>query len=147
MSKHLLTLLIMLFTCGAMAQTVYKCEYKGTVVYTHEPCLGAKTVDTTSTQGLDKSSGQSRKGADVRATEQNNAMAEALRPLISETPAQRETRHRRFKLPAGDKLECADLDSRLPAQEDAVRVASKGDAAAAELSLFQSRKRFRELRC
>ena len=54
-------------TCAA--QTVYKCESKGAVTYSHEPCMGAKVVDTTPTQGLDKSSGSSRKGADVRQVE------------------------------------------------------------------------------
>jgi hypothetical protein len=95
------------------AQTVYKCESKGAITYSHEPCIGAQVVDTTPTQGLDKSSGSSRKGADVRQIEQSKAMADALRPIFGETPAQREKRHRRFKLPPGDRMECDDLDSRL----------------------------------
>jgi hypothetical protein len=131
----------------SVAQTVYKCESKGSVLYSHEPCIGAKAVDTTATQGLDKSSGQSRKGADVRKIEQNKAMAEALQPLFGETPAQREVRHRRFKLPPAEKLECERLDARLLAQEAGVRNAGKADSATAEVVLFESRKRFRELRC
>lgn len=140
-------MLTVLFASTSMAQTVYKCESKGSVVYTHEPCLGAKTVDTTATQGFDKLSGQSRIGADVRKIEQNKAMAEAFQPLLGETPAQREVRHRRFKLPADEKLECAKLDARLPDQEAAARGAGKAETAKAELALFESRKRFRELRC
>jgi hypothetical protein len=54
-----------------------------------------------STQGLDKSSGQSRKGADVRDAEYDKAMAEALKPLLNETPKQRATRMRIW---AGDVL-------------------------------------------
>jgi hypothetical protein len=133
------------FTCDA--QTVYKCESKGAVTYSHEPCIGARVVDTTPTQGLDKSSGRSRKGADVRQIEQNKAMADAMRPIFGETPAQREKRHRRFKLAPGERIECDILDSRLPRQEAAVRRADKADAAKAEADLFDSRKRYRELRC
>lgn len=129
------------------AQTVYKCESNGSVVYSHEPCLGGEAVDTTPTQGLDKTSGTSRKGADVRRIEHNKAMADAMRPIFGETPEQRETRHRRFKLAPADKLECGNLDSRLPAQEMAVRNAEKGAVAKAEAALFESRKRYRELRC
>lgn len=147
MRDFFVTVLIVLLASTSMAQTVYRCESKGSIVYTHEPCLNARTVDTTATQGLDKSSGQSRKGADVRKIENNKAMAEAWQPILGETPAQREVRHRRFKLPADEKLECARLDARLPVQEAAVRDAGKAGTANAELALFQTRKRFRELRC
>ncbi len=133
------------FTCAA--QTVYKCESKGAVTYSHEPCRGAQVVDTTPTQGLDKSSRKSRKGADVRQTEQNKAMADALRPILGETPAQREKRHRRFKLTPGERVECEKLDGRLPAQEAATHNADKAAAARADADLFESRKRYRELRC
>lgn len=129
------------------AQPVYRCESKGSILYSHEPCLGARIVDTTPTQGLDKSSGQSRKGADVQKSEANRAMAEALRPVFGETPEEREKRHRRFKLAPQDRVECANLDARLPAQESAVRNADKSAAAGAEAALFESRKRYRELRC
>jgi hypothetical protein len=134
-------------TLSCAAQAVYKCESKGAVVYSHEPCIGAQVVDTTPTQGLDKSSGKSRKGADVVKTEQNKAIAEALQPLLGETPAEREKRHRRFKLPPGDRMECDKLDTRLPAQQSASRNVDKAAAAKAETLLFESRKRFRELRC
>lgn len=133
------------FTC--MAQTVYKCESKGAVTYSHEPCMGAQVVDTTPTQGLDKSSGSSRKGADVRQIEQNKAWADAMRPIFGETPAQREKRHRRFKLTPAERSECERLDGRLPAQEAARHNADKAGAARADVDLFESRKRYRELRC
>lgn len=133
------------FTCGA--QTVYKCESKGGVTYSHEPCLGASVVDTTPTQGLDKSSGTSRKGADVRQIEQNKAMADALRPIFGETAEQMEKRHRRFKLSPADRMECDNLDARLLQQGAAARRADKAAAARAQTDLFESRKRYRELRC
>jgi hypothetical protein len=80
-------------------------------------------------------------------TEQNKAIAEALQPLFGETPAEREKRHRRFKLPPGDRMECDKLDTRLPAQQSATRNVDKAAAAKAETILFESRKRYRELRC
>ena len=117
------------------------------MVYSHEPCLGAQVVDTTPTQGLDKASGQSRKGADVRRSETNKAMADALQPIFGETPQQYQIRHRRFKLPTKDRLECASLDVRLPEQEMAARDADKDAAGRAVAGLFESRKRYRELGC
>ena len=129
------------------AQTVYKCESKGAITYSHEPCLGASVVDTTPTQGLDKSSGKSRKGADVRNEESNKAIAEALNPILGETPEQRSTRVRRFKLPPADRFECENLDGRLVKLASTTRNADKAAAARAEASLFESRKQYRELRC
>lgn len=55
---------LLVIAASANAQPVYRSVGKGAVVYSHEPCIGAEVVDTT-LQGLDKSSGQSRKGADV----------------------------------------------------------------------------------
>jgi hypothetical protein len=147
----LLTVLLALLAgavSSAGAQPVYKCKSsRGTVVYSHEPCVGALVVDTTPTQGLDKSSGQSRKGADVRKSETNRAMAKALEPIFGETAEEYELRHKRFKLPPKQRAECATLDKRLPAEEAAVRDAGKGEVARAEGALFESRKRYREAGC
>lgn len=70
-----------------------------------------------------------------------------IEPLLGETPAEYELRHKRFKLPSQDRTECATLDSRLPAQEMAVRKAVIGKRAAAEAALFNGRKRYRQLGC
>jgi hypothetical protein len=145
--RLILTALIALTAATVGTQTVYKCRSKETVIYSHEPCIGAEVVDTTPTQGLDKSSGKSRKGADVRRSEENKMMSDALRPIFGETPEQREKRHRRFKLSPKDRLECDHLDARLPKQEAAVRTARSSTSSEAELKLFETRKKFRELRC
>ncbi len=147
MTSCLVSGLLALASSSTLAQPVYKCKSNGHVVYSHEPCLGAHVVDTTPTQGLDKSSGTSRKGADVQRSETNKAMTKALEPIFGETAEPYELRHKRFKLPPNDRTECATLDARLSAQETAVRNAAKGEAAGAEAALFQSRKRFRELGC
>lgn len=122
-------------TAGStIAQPVYRCDAGGKVVYSHDPCPGAREVDTTPTQGLDKSSGQSRKGKDVRDSEFNKAMADAMRPLLNETPEERQRRHRRAKLGAAASAECYALDPKLK-------------AAKSETELFELRKRYRELGC
>lgn len=61
--KRLLVVWMLTVPMVALAQkTVYRCESAGKVAYSHEPCVGAREVDTTPTQGLDKMSGHSRKG-------------------------------------------------------------------------------------
>lgn len=131
----------------AKAQTVYRCELGGKVAYSHEPCLGAKAVDTTPTQGLDRSSGTSRKGADVRRSELDQRTGEALRPITGLSPEQRRAFHRRAKLSAAVQRECKTLDARLPEQEAAERAADPLKRHPAQVALFESRKRYRELGC
>lgn len=132
----------------AGAQTVYKCESSGRVTYSHEPCLNAKVVDTTPTQGLDKWTGQSRKGRDVQAQELNKAFADGLRPLFNESAEERAKRHRRAQLAPAANRECSALDAQLLEGEAAVRASSApADTRAAEQRLLRTRLRFRELRC
>jgi hypothetical protein len=145
--RRLAVLAVAIAASALHAQTVYRCEAKGKVAYSHEPCVGAKPVDTTPTQGLDKSSGKSRKGADVRRAEADKAFGDAIRPITRMDDQQRETMRRRLKLQHAAKLECTRLDSRLASEEAAERTASPQDLQAAQLALFESRKRYRELTC
>ncbi|MFN3737183.1 DUF4124 domain-containing protein [Hydrogenophaga sp.] len=131
----------------AVAQPVYRCETKGKVTYSHEPCVGAKVVDTTPTQGLDKFTGQSRKGKDVRQNEYNRLFDDAVKPLTGKSHAEMEVQRRRHKFSPADRRECRALDERLLAEEAAVRQAPPGAAQQAEAKLFLSRHRYRELRC
>lgn len=131
----------------AQAQTVYRCEHQGHVTYSHEPCLGAKVVDTTPTRGLDKWTGVSRKGEDARREDFNRGMSEAIRPITGMTHEQRMVFQRRMKLPADAQYECKLLDARISQQERAVRDSSPKALAEAETQLFLSRSRFRDLRC
>jgi hypothetical protein len=132
----------------AVAQTVYRCETaKGKVSYSNEPCIGAKVVDTTPTQGLDKSSGVSRKGSDVQREQTRKALNEALRPLTGKSHEEMKVAERRYKLPASVKLECQWLDAQLPAQEAAVKSGDAQSKEKSEAQLFLSRSRFRNLGC
>lgn len=69
-----------LLCAKALAQPVYRCKTKGKVTYSHKPCVGAKVVDTTPAQGLDKFTGQSRKGKDVHQHEYNRRFDDAVKP-------------------------------------------------------------------
>lgn len=131
----------------AQAQSVYRCETNGRVGYSHEPCVGAKVVDTTPTQGLDKSTGVSRKGRDVQREEFKRTLNEAMRPLTGMSHEQTKVFERRFQLPASAQVECKLLDVRLPDQEQAVHTSTPAAKAEAEVRLFLSRRRFRELGC
>lgn len=150
---HTLCRLAMLGVVGlasfsvSQAQTVYRCDVKGLASYSYEPCVGAIPVDTTPTQGLDKSSGKSRKGADVRKAERNKSMTDALRPITGLDDKERATLQRRFRLPHAAKLECGVLDVRLQSQAVNERDASPQTLQAAQSALFESRRRFRELHC
>lgn len=74
--------------------------------YSDAPCVGAKEIDATPTQGMDKMTGTSRKGADVRRDEHNAVMADALKPLTGMSADQYRVYKHRFKLSPGDKAEC-----------------------------------------
>ena len=132
---RLIAALLLASTIGSTyAQTVYKCAAGGKVEYSHRPCLDAKVVDTTPTQGLDKSSGVSRKGADVRAAENNKAWADALRPVLGEDEKQRAKRHKRAKLDPKTREACLVMDGEIEKPDTAEEV-------------LQRRQRFYELGC
>lgn len=131
----------------AQAQSVYRCETNGQVAYSHEPCVGARVVDTTPTQGLDKSTGVSRKGRDVRREELSRAFNEAVRPITGRSHEEAKLLERRFKLSVSAQAECKLLDMRLPHQEQAVRTSTPAAKTEADVQLFLSRRRFRELGC
>lgn len=134
-------------SAASQAQPVYRCEDGGKVRYSHEPCVGAKVVDTTPTQGLDKSGGVSRKGRDVRQDELNRMFNDAVRPITGRSHEESKVAQRRWKLPATAQGECSLLDQLIPQQARAAKTAAAAGKADAELRLYQSRARFRELGC
>lgn len=129
------------------SRTVYRCEDGNKVLYSDAPCLGAKKVDVEPTRGLNKSTGREQTGQDVRREKHNEQMAEALRPLFNETPEQRATRHKRFKLEPSAKVECARLDAEI-AQLEAKERSAKGETlGTVQRELLASRVRFQTLGC
>ena len=146
---RIVTLLTSLtLSSSVLAQkSVYRCETAGKVNYSHEPCVGAKEIDATPTQGMDKMTGQSRKGRDVLRHEQDGVMADALKPLTGMTHDQYRVYKQRFKLIPQDKNECARLDYELPGLKQRAANAYTADRAAADVDLYKARKRFNDLNC
>jgi hypothetical protein len=132
---------------AAAQKPVYRCESAGQVSYSHAPCLGAKEVDVTPTQGLDKNSGKSRKGHDVLRHEQQGQIADALKPLLGMTPEQYRVHHRRSKLSPADRRECQRLDDDMYQRTQRVNRSEKVDRGDAELDLYKTRQRFNALNC
>ncbi len=140
-------LAFLLGTTAYAGDPTYKCQNGGKVEYSDNPCVGATVVDTTPTKGLDKSTGRSLKGASVQREERNEVMANALKPLLGWTPAQRETATKRVNLPAAAQRECSALDAAIPREEATNQKAASGDKARTEVELYKSRKKFKDLKC
>lgn len=136
------------FSIPAYAQKpVYRCETAGKVSYSDAPCVGAKEIDTTPTQGMDKMTGASRKGADVQRAEHNALMADALKPLTGMSPEQYRVYKHRFKLSPRDKAECTRLDTELPELKQRAATATPTEKALADVELYKARKQFNDLNC
>lgn len=129
------------------SRTVYRCDDGNKVLYSDTPCLGAKKVDVEPTRGLNKSTGREQIGQDVRREKHNEQMAEALRPIFNETPEQRATRLKRFKLAPSAKAECARLDAEMPQLEAKERSAKGETLGTVQRELLASRTRFQKLGC
>ena len=134
-------------TLPAMAQQVYRCEINGKVSYSHEPCVGAQAIDTTPTQGMDKMTGKTKKGADVQRDEHRKLMGTISSTVTGLSPEAHMRLAQRHQLPRSVQLECAAWDLRLPALEEASAKASPKDKEQQAASLFEARKAFRDLRC
>ncbi|MCV2360044.1 DUF4124 domain-containing protein [Paucibacter sp. TC2R-5] len=129
------------------SRTVYKCEEGKNVHYSDSPCLGGKKVDVAPTSGINKSTGQERIGHDVQREKHNELMADALRPIINETPEQRATRHKRFNLVPSAKADCARLDNLIPKLEGQERSAAPQTISTVQRELLAAREKFHNLRC
>lgn len=139
---------LLCFGLHAYAQKpVYRCETAGKVSYSDEPCVGAREIDATPTQGMDKMTGTSRKGSDVWRHEHDGVMAEALKPLTGMTADQYRVHKHRFKLSPQDKAGCARLDASLPELKQRAVTALSGEKAMAEVELYKARKQFNDLNC
>lgn len=146
--RCLISGLIVIATLPAAAQRpVYRCETNGKVSYSDVPCVGAKVIDATPTQGMDKMTGQSRKGRDVQREEFNTTFDNAFRPLHGRSHAEMDVMRRRVKLPSADQAQCASLDNRLPQLESDAARASGEAKARSDFDLYTARKRFFDLKC
>lgn len=131
----------------AMAQQVYRCEINGRVNYSHEPCAGAKAIETTPTQGMDKMTGKPKKGPEVQKAESDGQLAQALRPMTGQSPEAFEVAQRRMNLSALEKHSCNQLDYALPQLAQNVAHATPEQKDRADGKLYKARKAYRDLRC
>jgi hypothetical protein len=82
-------------TLPPTTRTVFKCEIKGKLIYSDDPCVGAQKLDVEPTRGIDSASGQRRLGADVQREHHQEAIAEIARPLTGMDAKQLGTAGRR----------------------------------------------------
>ncbi len=129
------------------SRTVYKCEVKGKVVYSDDPCVGAQKLEVEPTRGIDKSAGPRRVGADVQREQHHEAIAEAWRPLTGMDAKQLDVAGRRMKLAPEARRQCSDLDRAVPAMESRERLAKPNERETVQKQLHELRVRARELRC
>ena len=126
---------------------VYRCETAGKVTYADSPCVGAKVIDATPTQGLDKMTGQSRKGKDVWRTKMNRAFADAVQPITGKSRDEMDAMRHRIRPSPPDQSECTRLDGNLPSLEANSAGATGTSKNRADVELYQARKRLYDLRC
>lgn len=139
--------------CCAMAlpvaaeTKVYRCDTNGKVAYSDAPCVGAKVIDATPTQGADRMAGGSRKGREVQRDEYTTVLDNAMRPLHGMSHDEMNVVRKRFSLPGRTQQACARLDNDLPTLEASSGSASGEAKARADVDLYKARKRFFDLKC
>jgi len=129
------------------SRTVYKCEVNKKVVYSDEPCLGAKRIDVEPTRGLDQASGKRRIGADVLREKNREAFADAVKPLTGMDAKGIQVNGRRQKLSTSAKTECVALDDQVAAAEMREKAVKSSELSEAQQELLSMRKRQRKLGC
>lgn len=143
-------------SCAAVAQTikvpptsrtVFKCTVEGKVVYSDEPCLGAKVINVEPTRGLSKSTGREVIGNDVRNEMNHEMIVQAVKPITGMSQQQFDKASRRFKLTGPQQAECRQLDSDLPAAENAEHTATKENLSTVQGQLLSIRARYRAIGC
>jgi hypothetical protein len=134
-------------TLHAPTRTLFKCQERGTVVYSDSPCLGAEKLEVVPTRGVNKLSGKERIGADVQRELHHEMFAEGIRPLTGLSAKQLEVQTRRFYLPGAVQQECRSLDQNLASTELEEKRAAQNALRDVQTRLLSLRQRFRELRC
>lgn len=145
---RILAIALLAFCVHADAQ-VYRCEVEGKVNYSDAPCLGAKRVDVTPTQGASHWSGERRRGEDVRRDEFRRTLNEATRPLHGKSYEEMKPNYRRSanRLTPAEHAECGALDMRMKRLEDAEESASGRELEATQRQLLNDRQRYLSLKC
>jgi hypothetical protein len=131
----------------APSRTIYKCQVKGTVSYSDEPCAGAQRLDVTPTRGVSRLSGSSRTGKDVASEIHTEQMAAAFRPLSGMNASEYATAGRRGNLSSTVQRECRQLEPGILSLEQAESRANPVTIQAIQQNLLTLRKRYKTLSC
>jgi hypothetical protein len=134
-------------TLHAPTRTLFKCQERGTVVYSDSPCLGAEKLEVIPTRGVNKLSGKERIGPDVQRELHREMFAEGIRPLTGLSAKQLEVQTHRFYLTGTAQQECRSLDQNLASTELEEKHAAQNALRDVQTRLLSLRQRFRELRC
>ncbi|RYH61131.1 MAG: DUF4124 domain-containing protein [Alcaligenaceae bacterium] len=146
--RLLFALPLVLVAAAALATPpVYRCETAGKISYSDSPCVGAKVIDATPNEGVDKMSGKSRKSTELQRTQLNRSIDDALKPLTGKTRDEMDVMRHRVKLQPREQGECRQLDGRLPELETGAGRDTGPAKAKADVALYQARKRYFDLGC
>ena len=146
--KHLaLPLLALTSLCSAAPPTVYRCETSGRIGYSDTPCVGARVIDVTATQGADKMTGRSIKGKEVQGEEFHRTLDDATRSLHGLSHGEMDVLRRRQKLSSATQMQCALLDRQVPAIAARIKAPSGAFDGRSEVELYKARKRVFDLGC
>lgn len=148
MLHHLIAALLAVACTSASAQ-VYRCDQNGKTVYTDAPCLGAKKIDATPSQGFDTYSGKSRKGKEVMTDERRRATTEAMRPLHGMSYENMKPRYERSAkhLTPAEHAQCELLDSTMAGLEEREKTATGDALRSVQTRLLRQRQQYRNLKC
>jgi hypothetical protein len=131
----------------APSRTIYKCQVKGTVSYSDEPCVGAQRLDIVPSRGADRLSGSRRVGNDVASEIRSEQFAQAVKPLTGMSPTQFAAASRRHYMDTASRSECRQLEAAILTSEQVERSAGAGMMEAIRQDLFSLRKRYKQLGC
>ncbi|MCD6664171.1 MAG: DUF4124 domain-containing protein [Comamonas sp.] len=147
--RRCFTAALIAMACTMAYGQVYRCDQGGKTVYTDAPCLGAKKIDATPSQGFDTYSGKSQKGKEVRKDERRRLMTESMRPLHGQTYEAMKPRYERSErhLTPAEHAQCEALDKTMEALEEREKRATGDTLKAVQLRLLRQRQRYRELKC
>jgi hypothetical protein len=131
----------------APTRTIYKCELKGAVTYSDDPCVGAKRLDVSPTRGVNRLAGSARTGKDVAREIRSEQFAQAFEPISGMNASQFATATRRVNLSAGAQRECRQLEAAIVETEQAEKLSRAEMVRPIQQELFVLRKRYKALSC
>ena len=124
---------------ATFAAPVYKCTVNGKTAYSDAPCLGAKEVDVTPTQGMNKWTGTEKKPGTQIAQEITDTNRKAIEKGLGLPEGYIEKESRYSQLKPAEQRECRLLESQM--------AMLKAERPTNEQALYVARMRFFKLKC